>query len=579
MAKMREGEYDVAIIGGGPGGSTLGGMLLKHDPSKRVVILEKERFPREHVGESQLPPISGVLAELGCWEKVEAAGFPIKIGATYTWGDTKDPWDFEFLPLETIPAEAERPGKYEGWRVQTAFQVDRARYDQILLDHAKELGCEVREGTRVAKVHREGDRVTGIETEDGDVVRATHYVDASGNAAVLRRAMDVRVDAPTLLRNVAFWGYWENAPWIDRLATGATRVHIRSLGYGWLWYIALSETRASIGLVTPATHYKKVGKKPEEMYMEAVRGEASIAKLIEGAERDGEVLTTTDWSYVVDRLVGENWFLVGECSGFADPILAAGLTLTQTGARELGYTILAIDREEHDAAWLRAVYNETQRKRVIQHMRFAEYWYSANGFFDAIREHCTEIAKDAGLRLDPAGAFQWLAQGGLGDDSPGQVGVGGLDVAGIKQIMARFSGATEATAWSISGKNVFKLNLANAKSTWAARYSGGKIERVTSYVRGDKQLKHLGVQGMLIDALKESSDVERIIGNLRAQFALQMPQEHVAVAMQHAMQTLEVMVNEYWVLASVKKGRPTLDLRSPIEGKNIRTRREALVPR
>ncbi len=579
MATMRERGYDVAIIGGGPGGSTLGGMLLKHNPKLRVCILEKERFPREHVGESQLPPISGVLAELGCWEKVEAAGFPIKIGATYTWGDTKDPWDFEFLPLETIPEEATRPGRYEGWRVQTAFQVERARYDEILLDHAKELGCEVREGTRVATVRRDGDRVTGLELEGGEVVTATHYVDASGNAAVLRRAMDVGVDAPTLLRNVAFWGYWENAPWIDRISTGATRVHIRSLGYGWLWYIALSETRASIGLVTPATHYKKAGKKPETMYMEAVRAEPSIAKLISGAERDGEVLTTTDWSYVVDRLVGENWFLVGECSGFADPILAAGLTLTQTGARELAYTILEMERGELDRSWLTSTYNETQRRRVLQHMRFAEYWYSANGFFDNIREHCTEIAKDAGLRLDPAGAFQWLAQGGLGDDAPGQVGVGGLDVAGIKQIMARFSGATEPTAWSISGKNVFKLNLANAKKAWAARYIEGRVERVTSYVRGDKQLKCLGVQGMLLDALQESSDVERIIGSLRAQFALQMPQEHIGVAMQHAMQTLEVMVNEFWVLASVKKGRPTLDLRTPLEGKNIRTRREALVPR
>lgn len=576
MAMMRDGEYDVAIIGGGPGGSTLGGMLLRHDPKLRVCILEKERFPREHVGESQLPPISGVLAELGCWEKVEAAGFPIKIGATYTWGDTKDPWDFEFLPLETIPAETERPGKYEGWRVQTAFQVERARYDQILLDHAKSLGCEVREGTRVARVLREGDRVEGLEVEGGEVVRATHYVDASGNAAILRRAMGVEVDAPTLLRNVAFWGYWENAPWIDRIATGATRVHIRSLGYGWLWYIALSETRASIGLVTPATHYKQAGKKPEAMYMEAVRAEPSIAKLIEGAERDGEVLSTTDWSYVVDRLVGENWFLVGECSGFADPILAAGLTLTQTGARELAYTILEMERGELDRAWLTSTYNETQRRRVIQHMRFAEYWYSANGFFDRIREHCTEIAKDAGLKLDPAGAFQWLAQGGLGDDSPGQVGVGGLDVAGIKQIMARFSGASSPTAWSISGKNVFKLNLANAKRSTAAKYQGGRVETVTSYVRGDKQLKHLGVQGMLIDALQESSDVERIVEHLRAQFGLQMPQEHVAVAMQHAMQTLEVMVSEYWVLASVKKGRPTLDLRTPLEGKNIRTRRASL---
>ena len=78
-------EYDVAIIGGGPAGSTLGTLLRKYDGDLSVLILERERFPREHVGESQLPPISAILDEMGCWDKIEAANFPVKIGATYRW--------------------------------------------------------------------------------------------------------------------------------------------------------------------------------------------------------------------------------------------------------------------------------------------------------------------------------------------------------------------------------------------------------------------------------------------------------------------------------------------------------------
>ena len=89
----------MAIIGGGPGGSTLGCLLRKYDPTCRVIILEKEKFPRDHIGESQLPPVSGVLEEMGCWDKVEAANFPIKIGATFRWGKSAELWDFEFLPL------------------------------------------------------------------------------------------------------------------------------------------------------------------------------------------------------------------------------------------------------------------------------------------------------------------------------------------------------------------------------------------------------------------------------------------------------------------------------------------------
>ena len=97
--KTQSETYDVAIIGGGPAASTVGTLLRKYQPSIRVGIFEKEKFPRDHIGESQLPPISAVLAEMGCWDKVEAANFPIKVGATFRWGAQKEIWDFEFLSL------------------------------------------------------------------------------------------------------------------------------------------------------------------------------------------------------------------------------------------------------------------------------------------------------------------------------------------------------------------------------------------------------------------------------------------------------------------------------------------------
>lgn len=562
-------DFDVVIIGGGPGGSTLGSLLLKYNPALRVLILEKERFPREHVGESQLPPISAVLNEMGCWDKVEAAGFPIKIGVTYTWGKTVQPWDFEFLPLDSVRPEDPRPGKYEGWRAQTAFQVERSIYDKILLDHAKGLGCEVREETRVARILNEGDRVTGVELEGGAVVTARHYVDASGNAAIIRRAMGVQIDAPTLLRNIAFWDYWDNEEWAKDIGIGATRVHIRSLGFGWLWLIPLGPTRASIGLVCQADYYKKSGKKPAEIYYESVKNEKFIGAITKNATCEGEPRSTTDWSYVVDRTCGENWFLVGESAGFADPILAAGLTLTQTGARDLAYTILELDRGVHDRKWLLERYDELQIRRVRQHIRFADYWYSANGFFDDIRENCTEIARESGLKLNPADAFRWLSQGGLGDDVPGQVGVGGLDVAGVKQIMARFGGSP--IGWKINEKNVFKLNLAGAAEQSIGVLREGRIERAKCWVRGKTRLKMVGVEGALIAAMEQSSDAAEIMAFLERQFVASLPPEHMAVAIQHAMQTLEVMANDYWVLCSVKKGRPVLEIATPEEGENIRT--------
>src|SRR5262249_40567288 len=196
----------------------------------------------EHVGETQLPPIQRIVQEMGCWEKVEAAGFPIKIGVTYTWGKTIEPWAFEFLPLSQVPDNPPRPGKYEGWRQQVAFQVDRAIYDEILLKHTAAVGCEVREQSRVTGVRREGDRVTGLELANGEVVTARYYIDASGNAAVIRRSLDVKVDVPTLLKNVAFYDYWTKPQWAQEADRINTRIHIRSLGYGWIWYIPIGLT-------------------------------------------------------------------------------------------------------------------------------------------------------------------------------------------------------------------------------------------------------------------------------------------------------------------------------------------------
>jgi hypothetical protein len=106
-------NLDVAVIGGGPGGSTTGTLLKKYNPNLKVGIFEREKFPRDHVGESQLPGISAILEEMGCWDKVEAANFPIKLGGTYRWGKSRELWDVAFFPFEQFQNEA-RPAKYEG---------------------------------------------------------------------------------------------------------------------------------------------------------------------------------------------------------------------------------------------------------------------------------------------------------------------------------------------------------------------------------------------------------------------------------------------------------------------------------
>ena len=566
-------DFDVAIIGGGPGGSTTGTLLRKYDPTLRVLILEKETFPRDHIGESQLPPISDVLHEMGCWEKVEAADFPIKVGATFRWGSSPELWDFEFLPLKDFKDEP-RPARYEGQRRQTAFQVDRSVYDTILLRHAADLGCEVREATAVEHVVHDGDHVASLKLRSGEKVTARWYVDASGHVGILRRAMEVQVDVPTKLQNIAIWDYWDNAEWAVKIGVGGTRIQVMSLPYGWIWFIPLGPTRTSLGLVCPAEFYKSCGKSAHDLYHESIQGESRIAALIAQATCTGRTRTTKDWSFVSERTFGENWFLVGEAAGFADPILSAGMTLTHTGARELAYTILAIDRGEHDRNWLARHYDHAQRQRVRQHIRFADFWYAANGQFTDLKEHCRTIAAESGLKLAPQSAWRWLAQGGFSNDVVGQAGIGGFDLAAMKQLSSIFT--DRDAPWMLNDVNVLKLNLQGAVEDTVPLYHNGSIQAAPAYMRGGHRLVHAGMFAILIDLLQQHKDIGRIYQGLQQSLQRRFSAQHARVALQHAVQCLEVMLNEGWVTGKLDKKKPRLELHSPTQGTLVHPNRDPL---
>ena len=546
-------DFDVAIVGGGPAGSTAGALLKKYNPALRVVILEKEIFPRDHIGESLLPGVSTVLNEMGVWDKVEAANFPIKIGSTNRWGKNPELWDFEFYPSAQFVDEP-RPAKYEGQRRATAFQVDRSVYDKILLDHAAEMGVDVRHGATVAKAHRNADRVEGLELASGDVVTAMHYVDASGHVGVIRKAMGVEVDCPTSLQNVAFWDYWQNAEWAVKIGVGATRIQVMSVGYGWLWFIPLGPTRTSIGLVIPAKYYKQCGRRPEDLYVEAVESEERISALTRNATRENKFATTKDWSFLASRHFGENWFLIGESGGFADPILSAGMTMAHAAGRELAYTILELERGNAKCQWLKEEFAIRQAQRVRSHMRFADYWYSANAQFSDLMEHTKEIAKDAGLDLTPAAAWRWIAQGGFVDETL-TVGVGGFDLNAIKSLGSVLSDLEVCSPFEKN--NAFTLNLSGA--TWKDRadYAAGRVKPGPCYVRGARVLPIAGAFETVVNLLQKSTDLATIAELLQRSIEAGNPDPHRRqMTLVKVIEALDAMINDGWVTPSYNPDRP-----------------------
>ncbi len=562
-------NVDVAIIGGGPAGTTLATLLKKYRPQTSIAIFEREQFPRDHVGESLLPPIGEILDEMGCWEAIEAANFPIKIGATYRWGQSAKLWDFEFIPTENYREEA-RPRPRTQQSKQLSLQVDRARYDQILLERAREVGVDVRESTAVRSIECDGDRVSRMALADGRTVSARYYIDASGNAAVLRRAMGIGVDLATKLQNIAFWSYWENGEWASQFPGGATRVLIQSIGVGWIWYIPITATRTSIGLVVPSQYYKDGDRSADELYEWALQQNPLVADLIRNATRDGKTQATKDWSFIVDRMSGENWFLVGESGGFADPILSAGMTLTHVGARELAHILAEVLDNPRDERWLKESWGDTQRKRISQHIKFADFWYAANGIFTELQDYTREIARDAGMDLSSAEAFRWLATGGFTTDIPGQVGIGGLDLAGARQTMQRITN-TSGNTWQISNYNRFRLRTLGAETIKVPMYVDGKVECAKCYVRGNKRLVLQGFFGILVELIKRERDLVRIMEAVTARCHADGNGINADFYQKQALQALEVMINDGWVEASLDPKRPRITLDTPVEGQIIHT--------
>lgn len=535
-------NYDVAIIGGGPGGSTCGAFLEKYNPKLKVGIFERETFPRDHIGESQLPVISAILDELGVWDKVEAADFPIKIGGTYKWGRTSDLWDFHFLPNGDFHEEP-RPGKYQGQRLETAFQVDRAVYDKILLDHAKEIGCEVFEGTGVREVKNVDGRCGGFVLDTGESVEAKHYVDATGHLGMLRRSMGIAIDEPSTLKNVAFWDYWQNAEWAVTLGIGGTRIQVMSLGYGWLWFIPLSPTRTSVGFVCPAEYYKKSGLRPQELYLRALDEEPRIKGLLATATAEGKFGSTKDWSFIANSFSGPNWVLVGEAAGFADPILSAGLSLTHASAREAAFSIL----EEYrggDRAWLMQEYEGRNKRRIMQHIRFADYWYAGNQHFSDLKEYTREIARDAGLELDAENAFRWLGTGGFIEEDLGIGGFGTLGFTALQQVANRLSDEPAKSAYG--GYNGFVLDFEGAKKMQIPHYEAGRVLPIPAYERDGKVLPLSGMIGYLVKGLQANPIITQALA------AMDHELRKVGIRYDRsihdgAMQCLEALIRDGWV--------------------------------
>jgi flavin-dependent dehydrogenase len=361
-------DVDVVVIGGGPAGSATACRLGR--AGRRVLLLERDRFPRFHIGESLLASANDTLEEIGALDLVQGHGFTPKWGATFGTGDGT----FERFADFSVAREVPRP--------QT-WHVPRAEFDELLLKHAVDSGADVRQGHRVLDVAFDPDGVTVTFRRDDDEperVRARAVVDASGRVGVLARKFGVRLDEPKLA-NVAVFSHYSGVPRGEGRRAGDIRIVARE-DLGWFWLIPISDELMSVGVVLPRAAYDAMPRtSPEALLERAIAETPGVAGLMGAARREWPVRAERDFSFGARTYAGDRWLLVGDAGSFLDPVFSTGVAIALESGVEAGRALDAALAAGDLSARAFAVFNRRQRQRYRSFRRFVVAFYT-RGFRD-----------------------------------------------------------------------------------------------------------------------------------------------------------------------------------------------------
>jgi flavin-dependent dehydrogenase len=310
-------EYDCIVMGGGPAGSTVATLVAKE--GYRVLLVERERFPRRHVGESLMPDSYFVFERLGMLDKMKKSGFAHKVGVQFVNHAGRESAPFLFRWND--PRECS-----ETWHVP------RPQFDQMLFEHAGENGAECFQQVRVLDVLLDGDRATGVrlqfEDEGGKTqtreVGAKVVVDATGQSAILSNKLGLRRVNPSL-KKAAIWGHFRGAKRDTSDGGVYTIVLWTNDRKCWFWYIPQADDIVSVGVVGDNDYLVKRGGTPKEVFFQEVAKCSAMAQRLKGSEHVDELIVAKEFSYLTERSSGEGWVLVGDAWGFIDPVYSSGV--------------------------------------------------------------------------------------------------------------------------------------------------------------------------------------------------------------------------------------------------------------
>ena len=359
MSEMKSNSIDVAIIGAGPSGAVAAALLRK--AGRSVLVLQRQHFPRFSIGESLLPQSMQYLEEAGMLQAVVEAGFQFKNGAYFVYRDRMSSFDFR----EKFSA---------GWG--TAYQVERAAFDDLLIRCAAEQGADVRFGHTV-RAFQPGDkpRLDIVDEAGHDYsVQPSFVLDASGFGRVLPRLLDL--DAPTgLPTRAALFSHVE-----DSLPAGSTdrdkiciAVHPERRDV-WFWMIPLTNGRSSVGCVADAGFLDVPDARQESLLRELLQSEPTLSRLVGSKPFVMPVRRISGYASNVETLHGPGYALLGNAGEFLDPIFSSGVTIAMRSAQ---LAVAALERQLRGESvdWARD-YDIALRKGIDTFRAFVERWYS-----------------------------------------------------------------------------------------------------------------------------------------------------------------------------------------------------------
>lgn len=338
---MRD-SYDVVVIGGGPAGSTAAALVA--ESGRSTLLVEREKMPRFHVGESLMPECYWPLQRLGLIDRMNASKFTRKKSVQFVTGSGKESEPFYF-------------GEHDKRESATTWQVERADFDKMLFDRAAELGAECHDETRVLDVMLdENNEARGIKirTKDGEVreIASKVVMDGSGQSSMIATKLGIREDIPNLKKS-AIWGYYKNAKRDDGDNAGATIIMHTENKDSWFWFIPLSDEVTSIGCVGDNDYMLKTGMDSESRFNLELERCPGLTPRLENAERVGKIRVAKEYSYTTKQHAGKGWVLIGDAFGFIDPMYSSGVYFALVmGERAADAVIEGFEKNDFSAAQL-----------------------------------------------------------------------------------------------------------------------------------------------------------------------------------------------------------------------------------